>query len=97
MTYDDHYGETLLYQYDDDELLYDYNDDELLYHYDDDELLNHWGGRRLKWIDASTSAGSIGERCMEQKTSTNTQDLSMEMHSYERGRASTYLRVQSAR
>ena len=38
------------------------------------------------WLD-----DRVGERCMEnKKISTHTQDLSMEMHSYGRGRASTY-------
>ena len=36
---------------------------------------------------------SVGERCKEnKKISTHTQDLSMEMHSYERGSVSTYPR-----
>lgn len=37
-----------------------------------------------------TNLTGVGERCMENKKNpTHTQDLSMEMHSYERGRAST--------
>ena len=43
-------------------------------------------------IDLAHDA-TVGERCMEkQKISTHTQDLSMEMHSYERGSVSTYPR-----
>ena len=36
---------------------------------------------------------TVGERCMEnKKNSTHMQDLSMKMHSYERGSVSTYPR-----
>ncbi len=48
-------------------------------------------GSGASWSKAASP--SVGERCMEnKKISTHTQDLSMEMHSYERGSVSTYPR-----
>ncbi|XBH70462.1 hypothetical protein VPH35_098116 [Triticum aestivum] len=53
-------------------------------------LQNVGGGRGGRVDGGGRGGGCFGTLHGKQKFSTHTQDLSIEMHSYERGRASTY-------